>query len=80
MSLIELDICSLQSVVNFEVDVPEHVEQHNISLEDDDDANLLEHLEHAVEFVDDAIGSDGKVCACLELWTIGGMLLRILSE
>jgi hypothetical protein len=50
-------------VVNFDVEVPECVEQHRVSLEDEDEANLLDHLKDAVTFIDHAVGSDGKVCA-----------------
>jgi dual specificity phosphatase 12 len=51
----------LQSVVNFDVAVPDGVTHHHVSLEDEEDANLLDELEDAVDFIDDAIGEDGKV-------------------
>ena len=51
----------MQSVVNFDVEVSDAVEQHIIRVEDEEDANLLDHLEDAVDFIDDAIGSNKKV-------------------
>lgn len=58
--------CGIQSVVNFEVEVPEDVAVlHSIHVEDEGNANLLDHLEDAIKFIDDAVGLDGKVLVSL---------------
>jgi hypothetical protein len=55
-------VLGMQSVVNFDMEVPEGLAQlHSIHVADEEDANLLEHLEDAVDFIDDAVGSAGKV-------------------
>jgi dual specificity phosphatase 12 len=48
--------------MNYEVEAPEPCKQHCIEIEDDEKANLLDHLEDVLDFLDDAIdASDGKV-------------------
>jgi dual specificity phosphatase 12 len=52
----------VQSVVNYEVDLPGSVQHHHIDIADDSSANLLDHLEDALDFVDTAIDEEeGKV-------------------
>lgn len=48
-------------MVDFDVNVPRDVEQHVISVLDQEDANLLDCLEDAVDFIEEAIDDDGKV-------------------
>lgn len=56
----------MQSVGNFDMVVPETVaKQHSICVEDKHDANMLDHLVGAVEFIDDAIGLNTKVLSLL---------------
>ena len=48
--------------MNYEVEAPEPCKQHCIAIEDDETANLLDHLEDVLDFLDGAIDdSDGKV-------------------
>jgi protein tyrosine phosphatase (PTP) superfamily phosphohydrolase (DUF442 family) len=54
-------LCSTQSVVNFEVPLPPAVEGLHIDVEDHDDANLLDELPDALEFIDEALEDGGKV-------------------
>lgn len=51
----------LQSVVDFDVKVPCDVDHHVVNILDQEDANLLDCLEDAVEFIEEAIDDDGKV-------------------
>ena len=48
-------------MVDFDVKVPRGVDQHVVSVLDQEDANLLDFLEDAVDFIEEAIDDDGKV-------------------
>eukprot|EP00892_Ulva_mutabilis_P004666 jgi/Ulvmu1/2571/UM014_0022.1 len=49
------------SVVDFDVEVPDGVDHHVIKVLDQDDANLLDCLDDAIEFIEEACDDDGKV-------------------
>lgn len=51
----------MQSVVNYEVEPPAGCEHRHIHIEDTSDANMLDHLEDAVDFIEEATDDDGKV-------------------
>lgn len=51
----------MQSVVNYDVSPPADCEHMHIRLEDEADANILDHLEDALDFIDTAVESGGKV-------------------
>lgn len=48
-------------MVDFDVEVPDGVAHHVVKVLDQDDANLLDNLEHAVDFIEEASDEDGKV-------------------
>jgi predicted protein tyrosine phosphatase len=50
-----------QTILNFDVEASDSFEHLHIRIEDDDDANVLDQLEDAVEFIEEAIDDDGKV-------------------
>jgi dual specificity phosphatase 12 len=51
----------MQSVVNYEVEPPAGCEHRHIHIEDTNDANLLDHLGDAVDFIQEAADDGGKV-------------------
>lgn len=63
-------MCCLQSVTNFDVEMPKDVaEALSIHVEDEDDANLLGHLKEAVDFISEASEAGGKVRTNLHMCT-----------
>lgn len=48
-------------MVDFDVKVPRDVHHHVVNVLDQDDANLLDSLEDAVDFIEEAVDGDGKV-------------------
>ena len=61
-NLVRIRAIHLQSVINYDVKLPSHVCEHvHIRVEDDADANIIDSLEDALEFIEEAIDDGGKV-------------------